>query len=76
MLLRRSEEPDWDLKRIDTLYQELGVVNAALMKRLRISSTEDANLNAISIFSSVSALVVLAVDDLLEAIEHDVEQGF
>tara|TARA_Y100001934_G_scaffold58085_1_gene72088 strand:+ start:2290 stop:2430 length:141 start_codon:yes stop_codon:yes gene_type:complete len=46
------------------------------MKRLRIPSTEDANLNAISIFSSVSALVVLAVDDLLEAIEHDVEQGF
>lgn len=74
--LKKGEEPDWDLAEVDSLYQELSVVNAALMKRLRIPSRQDANLNAISIFSSVSALVVLAVDDILETIEDEIEQGF
>ena len=74
---RRGEAaPDWDMAGIDALYQELDIVNAALMKRLKGPSIEDANLNAISMFSSVSTLVVVAVDDILEAVESEMEDGF
>ncbi|MGM0593418.1 MAG: DUF6901 family protein [Pseudomonadota bacterium] len=61
-------EPDWELKGIETLYKELRIVNVALMKRLRQASGEDANINAIQTFVSITSIIGMGVDDIIEKV--------
>lgn len=58
-------EPDWDMKGLQQLYHELKVVNMALMQRIRQASKEDANINAIQTFVSISSIVEMGVDDII-----------
>jgi len=60
-----SATPDWELKGIQELYSELKIVNLALMKRIRQASREDANVNAIQTFVSISSIVEMGVDDII-----------
>lgn len=65
--LARSEggRPDWDLKNLEGLYSELRTVNIHFMKRIRKASTEDANINALQSFVSISSVVEMGIDDML-----------
>lgn len=56
---------DWELKGLETLFGELRTVNIHFMKRLRKASTEDANINALQSFVSISSLVEMGIDDML-----------
>ncbi len=58
-------EPDWDLKELKEMYKELATVNLSLLERVKAACQEDANLNAISIFFSVSSVVNMALEDQL-----------
>lgn len=60
-----SAEPDWELRGVQELYRQLKVVNLALMKRIRQASKEDANVNAIQTFVSISSIVEMGVDDII-----------
>lgn len=60
-----TAEPDWDLHGIQELYRELKTVNLALLKRLREASKDDANVNAIQTFVSISSIVEMGVDDII-----------
>lgn len=60
-----SARPDWELRGIQDLYKELKVVNLALMKRLRQASKDDANVNAIQTFISISSIVEMGIDDII-----------
>lgn len=63
-----KSEPDWELKGIVSLYKELKVVNLALMKRLRQASEEDANINAIQTFISITSIIGGGVDDIIDKV--------
>ncbi len=56
---------DWDLNGLEALYSELRTVNVHFMKRLRKASTEDANINALQSFVSISSVVEMGIDDML-----------
>lgn len=60
-----SAKPDWELHGIQELYKELKVVNLALMKRIRQASRDDANVNAIQTFVSISSIVEMGIDDII-----------
>ena len=60
-----NAKPDWELRGIQDLYKELKVVNLALMKRIRQASQEDANVNAIQTFISISSIVEMGIDDII-----------
>lgn len=42
-----GKTPDWELKDFTKLYEEINVINKAFCNRLRETTVEDANLNAI-----------------------------
>jgi len=60
-----GNKPDWELKNLEGLYSELRTVNIHFMKRLRKASTEDANINALQSFVSISSVVEMGIDDML-----------
>jgi hypothetical protein len=68
-------DPDWDLKGIEKLYRELETVNIHLMNRLRDSSHKDANFNALYIFVTLTSLIGLSIDEMLESIRPIIQNG-
>ena len=60
-----AKTPDWELKGIADLYRSLREVNIHLMRRMREASSEDATVNALQTFVSISSLVQMGVDDIL-----------
>lgn len=60
-----GQKPDWDLKDLEALFRDLRTVNTHFMKRLRKASNEDANINALQSFVSISSVVEMGIDDML-----------
>lgn len=70
-----GNKPDWDLKNLEGLYSELRTVNTHFMKRMRKASTEDANINALQTFVSISSIVEMGIDDLLNKMVPLLKKG-
>lgn len=68
-------DPDWDLKGIEKLYEELETVNVHLMERLRNASKKDANANAFYIFVTLTSLIVMNIKTMLGVFEPIVRKG-
>jgi hypothetical protein len=68
--MRKGKKPDWDLKHLSEIYQEVAKVNNGMLERLRHASTEDANVNAIAILSTQGGMVPMYVEDSLGEMEH------
>lgn len=62
---REGGTPDWSLNGLEAIFQELRTVNVHFMKRLRSASSEDANINALQTFVSISSVVGMGLDDVL-----------
>lgn len=67
--------PDWGLAGIESLYLELGKVNHHLLRRLRLASREDANINALQSYISIATLVGMSLDDILRDYIPILENG-
>jgi len=68
-LNKEGTQPDMKLLGLEKFYRELQQVNKDFMKRIRAASRSDANLNAINILLSLSAVVALTLDERLEEIK-------
>jgi hypothetical protein len=77
-LLTRSDrgEPDWQLRGMEALYKEVETVNIAFLKRVRIASQEDANINAVQAYCSIATLVGMSTNDILEEYAPILLKGF
>ena len=47
MRSKSGEEPDWDLKKLDKIYDNIRQVNKSFTERLRNIQAQDATLNAL-----------------------------
>ena len=65
-LFKDGCKPDLDLKGLESHYEDMKQVNRDFMLRIRTASESDANLNAINILWSLSAVVGLTLDERLE----------
>jgi hypothetical protein len=54
---QRGMEPDWDLKHLVELYDEIGKVNHAFSNRMFAQYEKDANINALVILKYVAELL-------------------
>lgn len=68
--------PDWELRGLLGLYDELEEVNRAFLARLKHASERDSNLNAICGFATFGRLYAMALDDLLSADKAVFLKGF
>ena len=63
-------EPDLELRGLAKIYEQVEVVNAGMLRRIRKASTEDANLNALIHLNVFAQLMPCFVEDALAAIEY------
>lgn len=70
------DKPDWELEGLEQLYAELKTVNVHFMKRLRTASKEDASINALQSYVSITDLVGMGVDDVLGRMLPLLRKGF
>src|SRR6266581_710853 len=67
---RKGKAPDWELEHLTDIYREVGIVNAGMTERLRHASTEDANVNAVTILSTQGDMVPMYLEESLVEMEH------
>ena len=46
-LYKKGKKPDWDLKKLVDVYEQIHIVNTSFFKRIKDIQIEDANLNAV-----------------------------
>ena len=55
-------EPDWTLKGLAKIYNEIDAINISVTRRLRAATEEDSSLNAVVILDSFAKLVPMSID--------------
>ncbi len=68
--MRRGRRPDWQLQHLADIYGDVAKVNAGMMERLRHASTEDANVNALTILSEQGEMIPMFLEESLAEMEH------
>ena len=68
-LKRKGKKPDWEMKGLEAIYEEVRKVNAGIALRLKSAASSDASLNAIASLNSLASLVPLVITDTLDEIE-------
>ena len=69
-LKRKGKKPDWKLKKLTKIYEEIEILNTAFAKRLAHIEIQDATLNAIVILSNFGNFVNFALtENRLDRIE-------
>ncbi|TAN41718.1 MAG: hypothetical protein EPN22_14680 [Nitrospirae bacterium] len=68
---RRGKAPDWEMKGLVKIYEDVRVVNSYIAKRLTSIKIEDANINALIILDCFADSVKFSINrDALEDIEE------
>jgi hypothetical protein len=67
LLYKQGKDPDWDLKELGKIYEEINKVNASFCKRLMQINVEDATLNAIMCLDCFAQSVQFTLD------QHDLD---
>ena len=68
--MRKGKEPDWELKHLSEMYEDVAKVNRGMSDRIRNATAEDANVNAVIILSTQGGMVPTYVEDSLAEMEH------
>lgn len=70
-LHKRGEEPDWELKGLVKLYEDIRIVNKSFCKRMSSTITQDANVNALVALNTNADFVPISIErNKLVAIER------
>lgn len=69
-IFRRKGTPDWELKNLVKIYNEIKIVNKSFCKRLSYIETEDASTNALIILNCFADSVTISINrNVLKEIE-------
>ncbi|MBI4824616.1 MAG: hypothetical protein HY805_10380 [Nitrospirae bacterium] len=68
-LKRKGKKPDWDLKELEAIYDEVMKVNAGIAQRLKSAAEKDASITAVANLNYLASLVPLLITDTLDEIE-------
>ena len=61
--MRRGTEPDWDLKGLVHIYEDVQQVNRSFSKRLEELNAEDASTNALAILDTFANYIAFTIDE-------------
>jgi hypothetical protein len=70
---RDGGEPDFSLAGLARLYDDLQEVNRAFKRRIEGASPRDANINAVTLLFSISALVSMSLESGLDQLRTQLE---
>lgn len=59
---RLGLEPDWEFKKLTKAYEDIGVLNLAIVERLSRTYAKDANNNAVIILDVFAKMVTMTID--------------
>lgn len=69
-LYKRGKKPDWELKELVKIYEDIGTVNKNFYKRLSHTKIEDASINALVILDSFAGSMTFSISEkMLDEIE-------
>jgi hypothetical protein len=63
LLMKEGGTPDFELRGLEQLYEQLVSVNTCFLQRIRAASAKDANLNAVIRLDSFSLIVLFSLKD-------------
>lgn len=61
-LAQRGEEPDWELRGLPGIYEEVQVVNQSFADRLRAAGGKDASPNALVRLDTFASRILMSLD--------------
>lgn len=59
---RLGLEPDWDFKKLSKAYENIGILNLAIVERISRNYVKDANNNALIILDVFAKMVTMTID--------------
>lgn len=69
-LSKHGEKPDWELKKLSDIYNDVRIVNKAFCQRLSNIQTKDASINALVILDCFAGSVRFSINkDMMDEIE-------
>jgi hypothetical protein len=68
-LKKKGEKPDWELKRLADMYEDIRTVNAGISMRLKSAAKKDASIAAIGSLDFLASLLPLIIGDTVQDIE-------
>ncbi len=60
---KQGLEPDWEMRNLAQLYEDIRLVNQNVVKHLKKLSSRDANLNAVVILDTFTNFISMTLDD-------------
>ena len=70
LIQQKGGEPDWELRGLNLLYEQLQEVNRCFKARIDAASEQDANMNALGSLIYLAMGVAFSLEAQLEEIQH------
>ena len=70
LIHKKGGEPDWELKGLNLLYEQLQEVNRCFKARIDAASEQDANMNALGSLIYLAMGVSFSLEAQLQEIQH------
>jgi len=67
---RNGNNPDWELKGLHKLYEEIQIVNRCMAERLRSTASKDANINALIVLDVFAQELPYTIEKHLSLVEY------
>ncbi len=68
--VRKGLQPDWEMKHLVSIYQNIARININICKRLQQATSKDASLNAVVILDTFAQMMPLTIEETLKDFEH------
>jgi len=69
-LLKEGKKPDFGLRGLEEIYNNMHLINVALSERLRVATKTDALVNAIILLDVFTSTIPSVIEDSLEEIQY------
>ncbi|TAL25276.1 MAG: hypothetical protein EPN94_05615 [Nitrospirae bacterium] len=69
-LKSKGKKPDWELKKLSNIYENIRLVNAGMSERLKHAVAKDASVSAVTNLDDLASLVPILIKDTLASIEE------
>lgn len=72
-LMKKGMQPDWELEKLERIYEHIAIVNAGFARRIRNAAAKDASLIALENLDYMASLVPFVITDTLSEIEQSLD---
>lgn len=69
-LRRKGKRPDWDLKKLENIYDQIRKVNSGISRRIQLAARKDLSLNALGTLDNTASLLPFVINETLDELEE------